>query len=81
MRITFLTSVTVAVAGGLQDVLGLSHRAISVNEPVWLLLWGVGLMSLVATLRAKISARRAVHANSKNGSGLESTDRSIAGTV
>ena len=59
MRITFLTSLTVAAAGSLQDLLGLSKGTLSVNEPVWLLLWGVALMSLAGTLRARVSARRA----------------------
>jgi hypothetical protein len=58
MRITFLTSLTVAAAGSLQILFGLSQSVLSVNEPVWLLVWGVGLMSLAGTLRAKFSARR-----------------------
>jgi hypothetical protein len=58
MRITFLTSLTVAAAGSLQNLLGLSQNALSVNEPVWLLVWGVALMSLAGSLRAKFSTRR-----------------------
>ena len=58
MRITFLTSLTVAAAGSFQSVLGLSQSLPSVNESLWLFLWGVGLMSLAGTLRAKFSARR-----------------------
>jgi hypothetical protein len=58
MRITFLTSLTVAAAGSLQNLLGLSQDVLFINEPVWLLVWGVGLMSLAGSLRAKFSARR-----------------------
>jgi hypothetical protein len=58
MRITFLTSLTVAAAGSLQNLLGISQTALSVNEPVWLFVWGVALMSLAGTLRTKLSARR-----------------------
>jgi hypothetical protein len=58
MRITFLTSLMVAAIGSLQNLLGLSQGTLSGNESVWLLLWGVALMALAGTLRAKLSARR-----------------------
>jgi hypothetical protein len=58
MRITFLTSLMVAAAGSLQNLLDLSQNALTVNEPVWLIVWGVSLMSLAGTLRARFCARR-----------------------
>lgn len=59
MRITFITSVTVAAAGTLQDALGFSRNVLSGNEPIWLVLWGVGLLALAGTLRTRLASRRA----------------------
>lgn len=81
MRITFLTSLTVAAAGSLQNLLGLSHGALSANESVWLLVWGVALMSLAGTLRAKVSARRSRRGPARGTSRLEPSNTSIAGTI
>jgi hypothetical protein len=81
MRIAFLTSVTVAVAGSFRDAFGFAHGPLSVNEPLWLVLWGVGLMSLAASLRTKISRRRVPRTNAPTVSAVDAADPSLAETV
>ena len=81
MRIAFLTSVTVAVAGSFRDALGFAHSPISINEPLWLGLWGVGLMALAASLRTKITRRRSQRAGAHTAAAVQAADPSLAETI
>ena len=79
-----LTTVTDAVAGTFRDLTGLSDAAFTGAEPVWLLAWGVALISLAGMLRVGVSARIAASRESKKSEAqarLSATERSVAGAA
>lgn len=85
MRIAFLTSATVALAGSVRDVLGEPTLAVWVPEPVWFIVWGLALLSLAGVLRTGLFTRRKFgrHESSVPGTvpGLSPMDTSVARPV